>query len=358
MSNYLTGVGSYAVIGEEANYRGSVANYNLLNMTSESLNATYNKSAEENLLATKTATAAELKSVDVSGSISTILKPEFTDWAFKATLGKVSTTTNGDFTVDTYTLVEPNGDIPSSKAVISRGGIERTYDGLVVNSLTLTCPTQDYVTADFDFKGCKEWIGGRDSEKVAPVVAEGFASKSYKCVQAKLFNGEADSTEIADFNFNWNSCPIGTAFDVESTTVTFDNGNADAPATYCSGLYANKPALGMRSVTISCNVPYSADFEKFRAEYYGHLGEVIGVYSYDAGDEPNLALLLALTPSYHHADSMSEPDEQLFILLPNVQITEASSNVGGQGLIDASFTGNALSVGSTEPVYVIHKHKN
>ena len=63
---------------------------------------------------------------------------------------------------------------------------------------------------------------------------------------------------------------------------------------------------------------------------------------------PNLAILLRFTTS--------NENESIEIFLPHVSITSADGNVGGAGIIDTSFSGEALSVGTTEPITITVNH--
>jgi len=339
MSQYITGQGSKAFAGFEASYATpeTTPSYSLLAMTSETMAATYNKLEEDTLIGSKTLPDQDLGSVGVSGGVSTILKPAFIDWFMKATLGKLhDTTVDQGTTINTYHLADVDADLPTSEMYLSRGSKQFKYDGLTISSATLNCAAQDFVKADINFNGHAEELV---TTTVAGPATDGLAS--YKCTKAKLYNAAAGSDDISDFSFDWDTCPAGTVYDVESATVTFDNGLEDTPATYCSGLYANQPMHGMRTVTIQCNVPYSAGFETFRQQYYAN------------ENADKLALMLAFCSK----DKVgSEPKEQVYIVFPNISITDMSANVSGQGLIDGSFTGTALSIGNTEPVIVTVMH--
>lgn len=354
MSRYITGQGSKAFAGFEYGYATpeTTPSYSLLAMTGESMTATYNKLQEDTLIGTKTLPDQDLGSVETSGSISSILKPAFVDWLMKATLGELhDTTIDQGATINTYYLAAVDADLPTSEMYLARGTQHFKYDGLTISSATLNCTAQDFVKVDINFNGHQETYisSATDWNTAQGRIDETYAGlSSYKCTKAKLFHATAGSDDIGDFtdfDEDWDACPTGTVYDIESATVTFDNGLENTPATYCSGIYANQPVHGQRSVTIQCSVPYSGyetdGFEKFRQDYYANE---------NAG---KLALMLVLCSK----DMIgSEPKEQVFVVFPNISITEMSANVSGQGLIDGSFTGTALSVGSKEPVIVTVRH--
>ena len=63
---------------------------------------------------------------------------------------------------------------------------------------------------------------------------------------------------------------------------------------------------------------------------------------------PNLAMKLVFTTA--------ATDEKVEIYMPNVNLTSGGGNVGGAGIIDTSFSGEALSVGSSEPITITVTH--
>ena len=63
---------------------------------------------------------------------------------------------------------------------------------------------------------------------------------------------------------------------------------------------------------------------------------------------PNLAMKLVFTTA--------DEDEKVEIYMPNVNLTSGGGNVGGAGIIDTSFSGEALSVGSSEPITITVTH--
>ncbi len=308
------GVGSVCQAGIQTLFGTPVAPTALLNMTSESVNVSVSRGDEGNLISSKTPNQRDMLAKNVEGGVSTILRPEFAEWLFQAVMG----TKNGTV----FTLAAPNSDLPVSTLVMSRGGIVKTYPDMSVRSLTLNAAAQDYVKADIDFVGIKELAVGDTGAQA--VGALSFSKPSYRCTAATLKYGSAGAASPA------------TSLDVESCSITIDNGLEDTPAVYSDGFYAGRPALGMRGVSVNFNIPYSDDLDAFRNAYYV------------ADNAPALSLLLKFTTS--------DEDEYITILIPNLQLTDGSDPVGGKGYIDSSFTGEALSVGSTEPITVTVHH--
>lgn len=378
MSQYITGAGSSCWGCLETTYGAGfpdgtqTADTSLVNMTSESISTTYNRLEEGTLLASKTRPAQDLASVAVSGGISTVFKPDFADFVFKWAMGKKSDTTATDYawytgySVSEYTLADPDEDLPSAVLLLNRSLPKKNdhpqnflYDGLTISSVAFDCTAQDFVKADININGHKETLkDDADYGTGYPAPPANSSMGSYKCTSARLIKKVAGTQNLQawfdDGYFPWDACPsdvLHKVWDVSRAQFTIDNGLEDAPATYCSGLYANQPSHGQRSVTLSCEVPYSESFEEFRQTYY-------------ASENPeNLALLLAFCTKETHEEThggkvYDVPDHQVFILIPNVNIDGADANVGGQGLINSNFNGTALSIGNVEPLKVIKADYN
>ena len=375
MSQYITGAGSACWGSLEQTYGAgfpSGATAKLINMTSESISTTYNRLEEGTLLASKTRPAQDLSSVAVSGGISTILKPDFTDFLMEWALGKKNTGADYswyiDYDVNEYLLADTDEDLPSAALYLDRSLPRKNnlpqnfkFDGMTISSINLDCPAQDFVSCDINVNGHKEELENANPNPSKPANS---SDGSYKCTMARLIHMTAGTDDLEDWfskddndvpYFAWDSCPVGEVWDVARTQFSVDNGLEDVPATYCSGLYSNQPSHGQRAVTLSCEVPYSQSFEDFRQQYYA------------STNPDNLALLLAFTTKEEHDESLTiggvattvkAPDHQLFVIIPNVSIDGAAANVGGQGLINATFNGTALSIGNTEPVKVIKADYN
>jgi len=313
---FKVGSGSVCQAALQSTFGTSETPDTLLNMTSESIAVSYQKGDEANLIAKKTASAKDLLAVVTEGGISTILRPEMSDWLFEAALG-----TEND---GVYTLADPNTDLPLSTIVMDRGGIVKTYPDCTIRSLTIDAPAQDYVTADIDLVGTKEIAAGGTGSQTVQSLA--FTKPSYRCTSATLYYG-AGGTAAAS---------LANTLCVEDCSITIDNGVEDSPATYCSGLYNDRPVPGQRSVTVNFSIPYSDAVDTFRTSYYAN------------DQSPNLAMKLVFTTA--------DVAEKVEVYIPNLNLTEGGGNVGGPGIIDTSFSGEALSVGSAEPITITVTH--
>lgn len=304
---FLTGVGSTLQIGEESSFNASVTPTALVDLTSESMKVTVEKGDSQSLLASKTAMSRDLLSINVDGSISFILRPEFAGVLLHSTLGGQDTVTQ---TTDacyehSMALADANVNLPSLTLVLDKKACVKRYSGCTISSLTLECAANDYVKGSIDIKGVREEPGMLESLPV-------FSIASYRCTSATFTLGN-------------------TILDISKATLKIDNSLEEAPKTYASGLYRGQPQHGMRHVTISFDIPYSAEVEALKSTYLT--------------SETNAIIRLSF--------SSSNPDYSIEVLLPNVAITEFDASIGGTGVLNASISGEALSVSSTEPITVV-----
>ena len=314
---YRVGTGSVCQAGLQSAWGTPVTPDTLLNLTGESIKTTVEKGDEGNLLASKTRNQADVMSVKVEGSLSLILRPEFVDWLLEAALGGKND--------NVYTLVPPNTELPVSTILLSRGGIVKTYPDVTVKSIKISAAAQDYVKVDIDLAGVRELNAGETGAQTVQTIS--FTLPSYRCTQATLKYAAGGTAKGS----------VTQTICVKECNIGIDNGTEDAPATYCSGLYAGRPVPGLRVVSVDFSIPYSDAVDTLRNTYYKDPAS------------PTVALLLKFTTS--------DPDENIEVYIPHVSITSADGNVGGTGIIDSSFSGEALSVGGTEPITITVNHK-
>ena len=309
---FYTGSGSTLQMGKEATYGTLAEMTDLVNFTSESLTLNVTKSDEGNLLASKTAMTRDLMSIDVDGSISFILRPEFAGTLIQAAFGGADTVTqDGEFYNHSIKLCAPNVELPSLSITVDRKAAVKAYTGCVISTFNLECAAGDYVKGSFDINGYNEVAGTID-----PSLAS-YTIPSYRCVSATFSVG-------------------GTTYDVSNVTLSLDNGLEDAPRTYSTGLYSGEPKHGTRQLSVNFDIPYAANVETLKSTYLT--------------TETNASLVLMF--------ESSTSGYRITTSIPNVAITEVSANVTGTGVISANVAGEALSVGSTEPVTVVIRDKN
>lgn len=304
--SFYVGTGSTIQFGKETTFGTAATMTDLVNFTSESINTTVDKGDEGSLLASKTATNRDLMAINVGGSISYILRPEFAGLLFHAALGGADsvTTAGTGLYKHTMTLAGVNSDLPSLTITVDRKAACRAYTGCSISSLSLEAAAGDYVKGSFDIVGHSEAAGTLAS-------LSAYTVPSYRCTSAT-------------FSFG------GSSLDISNCSITVDNALENAPRTYASGLYAGQPQHGKRSITVSFEIPYSSAIETLRNTYLT--------------TETNAAVILTF--------ASSNSDYTCTVKIPNVAINSVENNVSGAGVITASIAGEALSVGSTEPITV------
>lgn len=305
--SFYTGTGASVQIGKEAVFNTPVTPDTLVDITSEGVKVAVEKGDEGSLLASKTVASRDLLSITVSGSLSFILKPEFAGLLFHLALGgddEVSQDENGN-SVHRITLCGANEDLPSATLVIDRKVAVKKYSGVTISSLSIDAAAGDYVKGSVELQGVKEEAGALNT------AVKSFTVPSYRCTQAVFRIGDE-------------------VFDISSCSLKLDNALEAAPKTYASGLYAGQPQHGRRSVTITFEIPYKENIETLKDEYLT--------------TEKNASVELLFTSS--------NAEYSIKTIIPNLSINDVSANVGGTGILTASVSGEALSIGDTEPVTV------
>lgn len=307
--SFLTGSGTSIQIGKEDSFGSAIVPNTLINHTNEGINVSVSKGDEGSLLSSKTPISRDLLAITVDGSISFVLRPEFAGLLFHLSLGGADTSMRiGESALYTHTfnLCSANEDLPSFTTVVDKRAGVKQYPGCTISALTLTCAAGDFVKGSFDLKGFKEEVGSLNSS------VPSFSIPSFRCTSAT-------------FNVGIN------AFDISSATFKIDNALEEAPKTYSSGLYSGRSQHGIRSATIDFEIPYSREIEEFKSNY----------------------LTTESTTEVELTFTSSNQDYKVEIKMANVSINSVSANIGGTGILTASISGEALSIGNVEPLTVI-----
>jgi hypothetical protein len=306
---FITGTGTRVHMGKESSFALAAPPTDLIDITSESIKLSVEKGDEGSLLGSKTATHRDLLSVTVEGSLSFILRPESAGLLFHAALGGADVCEQVDvseFYTHTFTLCDVNESLPSLTVLIDRKAAAKRYAGCSISAFSLECAAGDYVKGSIDIKGTTEENGSLNPELGS------FTLRSYRCTSAT-------------FSF------AGTAFDITRATLKVDNALESAPKTYSSGLYAGQPQHGKRDVSISFELPYSAEIEALKNTYLTA--------------EESAAVSLSF--------SSPTPGHEITITLPSVSIGEVDATVSGTGILSSTVSGQALSSGTDEPITVV-----
>jgi hypothetical protein len=206
----------------------------------------------------------------------------------------------------TLHLCDVNESLPGITVIVDRKAAVKRYPGCTISALSLDCAAGDYVKGSIDLQGISEETGTLNTE------LSGFAIPSYRCTSATF--------TIA-----------GVTYDIASASFKIDNALETAPKTYASGLYAGRPQHGKRSVTISFEIPYSAEVETLKSTYLT--------------TEATAAVVLTFASAL--------ADHTIGITIPHVSINDVDAAVSGTGILSATVAGEGLSVGTDEPVTIV-----
>ena len=306
---FYTGTGTRLQAGKESSFAEAASPTTLVDLTSESIKVAVEKGDEGSLLGSKTASNRDLLAVTVEGSVSFILRPESAGLILHAALGGEDTCAQvGETDAYTHTigLCDVNEALPSLTFTIDRKAAIKRYAGCTISALSLDCAAGDYVKGSIDIKGTTEENGTIEE------ALKSFSIPSYRCTNAT-------------FTVN------GSTYDITSASLKIDNALESSPRTYASGLYAGRPQHGKRAVTINFEIPYSAEVETLRSSYLT--------------SEENASVQLTFSsPAAGHS---------ITITLSHVAISEVDANVGGTGILSSTVAGEALSVGTEEPITIV-----
>ena len=306
---FLTGTGASLQIGKESSFALAVAPSALVDLTSESIKFSVEKGDEGSLLGSKTAMNRDILSASVEGSVSFILRPECAGLLLHAAMGGADLceqVASSDFYTHTMGLCDVNESLPSLTVIVDRKAAVKRYAGCTISAFSLECAAGDYVKGSIDIKGTHEESGSLNAS------VSRFSHRPYRCTSATF--------TIA-----------GLTYDISSASIKIDNALEIAPRTYASGLYAGRPQHGRRSVTINFEIPYSTEVESLKSTYLTA--------------EEGAAVTLSF--------SSPTPGYGISITVPHVAIGEVDANVSGTGILSSTISGEALSVGTEEPITVV-----
>lgn len=309
---YNTGAGTKVAIGKESVWGTAVADTMLINFTSESMDSEATKTEEENLLAATSVAAYDLMGIKVAGDISAVLKPENAGFFMKAALGGTDTLTSvTGQAVHTMAMQTAAAALPSYTIFVDRKQAIKKYSGCKVNVLKLIAKAGDYIRATLSFKGKDEATGTITSTAVPSL-------KAYKFIGGTVNAG-------------------GTALDVTSAELSYENQLEDGPQTNTSGLYASEHMHAKRKITVAIEMPFETNAEAIR--------------------NTNLLTETVLSSVVLHFESpafiATTYKYRMDITLNNVAVLEAKVAVGGAGILTMSIKGEATAVGATAPCAVV-----
>jgi hypothetical protein len=310
----VTGAGSRLQLGKESVYGTLVTMTDQMNFLSESLKLEVEKKTEDNLLTSVVNQAGEIVGLKSSGDFVLGLKPENAGLILKLGMGAEGTPTLKGGTTGVYqhpfTLISATASMPSFDITVDRKQAVKAYTGCKIDTLKLEAHSQDTLRATVTVKSRTE-VTGTAAVLTAPSL------KSFKFAGGTLTIDAVSFCSVTDL------------------TLEIMNKLTDEKPNICSGLYSPEPLHETREVKITLEADYDAQTE------------AIHETNFKAGT------LCALVAKFYSTSEIEagQPYE-IDITIPNVEIVEASPNVDGRDKITISISGNAVAVGSVEPLTI------
>lgn len=303
--------------GKETTYGTSVTATKQDKISSESFKPVYNKVDEGLATGGRGAGLKATMGIGVEGGFSTLMRPDMAYW-LKYALGVEDVDAGTEGYVHTFTAIESSesAHLPSFTAYVDRKVGKFKYTGCKVNSLTLSAAAGDYLKLDANINGKKE------ETAVSLASLTPSALRAFKFAQGKVYKGTYNSTDGFE----------GTELaDITSVNLEINN-NLDAQVqTTATGDYYKEAEVGTREITMSAEMIYTADAETVRSALYK--------------SDDTCAVKLEFISNEMIT---SEEPYRLTIILPCVQCSDATANMGGLDTLKMSATFNVVDSLSEE----------
>lgn len=285
-------------IGKETNYGVAGSATQQIQISSETLKEVYNKVEEGVATGGRGQGKLQTMGIGVEGGFNTLLRPDM-GLIFKALLGVETTTSSTDGTKHTFTAIEndENAKLPSVTAYINRRAGKFAYVGAKINSLNLSADAGNYVS-------CEIALVGKQENKITSLDSlTPSALKAFKFAGGKVY---IDGVEVAD---------------VTSESLSINNNLTTQVQTSSTGVYYKEPQVGVREISASLSVIYSASVEQIREALY------------KTDDTFSLKL------EYVSDEKIDDGEPyKLTITVPCCQMQDSNANMGGLDTMPADFT--------------------
>lgn len=312
-----TGAGKVLQVGIEGTYGTETSAYtNQLNFVSEGLEYAVEKVEEESLSAAKVSPGYNIVSKTASGDLSLILKPEDVGFILKHTIGTepaVPTLDAGTTAVYIHTFTPAATNVSSFSTIIDRGEDKKVYTGCKIDTLSIDAKPKDVIRASLTLKAKDEVSSGTLATTLSAPVLKAFT--------------------FDDGYITFDAVEYGL---ISSIAFKYSNVMEDGEIYFGAGGLAGEPLPKARDIEITFEAEYDATTEALREG------------SYKTGSK--FAIVLNFV-----SPSLAETGEnyQFTLTMPNVELTQASVNVGGRDKMKFSGTGKALQIGATEALTVV-----
>lgn len=234
---------------EEATFGTVTAPLNRVEVTSESLAYTAEKSAEELLTGGIAGGRSDTMGISASGNVATLAKPTSVGVFLKHVFGVEEVTASDTKYSHVFTPIgnKETDFLPSITWTVDRSiNSILAYTGMTANTLNFSASPGDRLTIDVAYLGKTEEAG--TSLDDAGVLSKN--EKAFKFHQATIkMNGE-------------------TVADVTNITFDYNNNLDNAVQTTDTGLYHKQPQAGQRECTVALDAIYTNTIETIRTEKF------------------------------------------------------------------------------------------
>lgn len=267
----ISGNSAVLAFGKESVYATKVEPTRKLQFSSADFKATYNKVDTGLLTGGKSKSTVETMSIATEGSISTLAKPETVGHFLFGALGvelNEEKTVNGEQKYShKFTAIGNAEDdyLPSYTFVLDRKVTSNAYDGMTVNSLSMSAEAEGYLSVEASYVG--------HCSTLAQIPA---ATKSAE-------SGKA-------FKFHQASVTVNNE-ELEATSLSLEiNNNLASLHTTKTGLYSTHPQQGQREINAELSVVYSSDSEALRNQFWAK-DNTLGIKMEFTDDEDNSLII-------------------------------------------------------------------
>lgn len=249
MARMINGNAFLLQVGKENSYAGRDTEYTRqVRYADGDFNPTYNKVDEGLRTGSKGAGLKETMSLKTEGTIQTLARPDDLGLFLKCALGsELEVEASEDKWKHTFVAIgnRLEDSLPSMRLAIYKVADTFGYDGVKIDSMTLSASPEDYLKLDLTLVGKDEHKDETMNDDLTPSMQSAF-----KFRHGKVY---VDDTEIAD---------------VTSMSVQYQNQLDSSTQTTGTGLYFKEYEAGQRLITSEIEMLYTKDTEALREKLY------------------------------------------------------------------------------------------
>jgi len=280
--------------GVEATYADPATMEAQVRFSSEGFKYVPDKQEEGLLTGLKGQGRSYTMGVKAEGALSTNVRPDEAGYWLALGLGSEETPVQESGATSAYVHTFKaigntlSDHLPSATFVVDRVVDAFQYAGCKITDFSFSASPGDYLKLDANFVGKNE--------------------------EAGTIDGGLTPSSLKPFRFQHGQVLLGGSVIADITSISFSyNNNAETDLqTTSTGIHYKEPEAGAREITMDLEVLYTADSETLRQNYY-KTDDALSVEIVFTSEEE-------IEPGFPY---------QLNIIVPNAQVSESVSNIGG-----------------------------